>query len=64
VENIGSRWLTKHAREVFPKIDELEVEEGWVIQHPGYDPENRGQKITLRQVKAWIDTLKHALGIR
>ncbi|MEA3356831.1 MAG: hypothetical protein U9Q67_00100 [Patescibacteria group bacterium] len=53
------RWLTDYAREIFPGIDELVIEEGWVIYHPDHDQNATHKRFTLHQLWVWIDDQEH-----
>ena len=61
VGKLSLQWLTNHARDIFPRIDELEVESDWVINHPDHSQRNDHQRFTLRQLRVWIDTQKHSV---
>ena len=63
VESLSTQWLEGYARNIFPKIDEFEVKKGWVIKHPDHDTRKKHRRFTIRQVRAWVGTEKHRLGL-
>ncbi len=61
VNNLTVQWLTEHARDIFPTIDEIEIEKDWIINHPDHDTREKHSRFTMRQLQAWIDNQKHNL---
>jgi hypothetical protein len=61
VSELSEKWLTRHARDIFPAIDEFQLEDGWVINHPDHDEREEHKRFTLQQLYAWIDTQQHNL---
>ena len=64
VTQLSSQWLTDHARQLFPKIDEFEIDKDWVVQHPDHDQNDEHSRFSLRQLGAYLDTQKHHLNIK
>lgn len=61
VSELGERWLSRHARDIFPGVDELEIEEGWVVKHDDHDEHEGHKMITLQQLLSWVDRQQPSL---
>ena len=58
-KTLGSRWLIEHARCIFPEVDEFEITKELVVEHPDHDQREDHQRVTMQQLKAWIDAQRH-----
>jgi len=51
---VGEKWLEMYAKDISPKIDELEIQDNLVAYHPEHDSRSEHQRCTLEDIGNWI----------